>query len=687
MPLRCLLFSSDEETAHSIGFVLADLGMEAELTHLAVEAVKRVTNENFQIVIVDWDNREEAGFLIKTARERKASERPLSLAIVSNDQSVPQALQAGANSVLRKPILANQAKDTLTTARDLLRSRIDAAAPMARAAAASAGAPASEPQTFTVDARSEEPAFRAGEFLQSSAPAPSAQFVTESEAQHELENPPLTPEQMEPLEDLTATAEELQGAPLPEPVPYMPQPAAAPSDGPRGLEWYLKNRGAAAAPQAAPAEESPEMAGYDEAAAYNAEAAPAEEVEPAEEVHSLEDALKRAKHASQQASAQQAEAQPEHQTEHEQKTEAALFAHIAGEIPKEKGESAFAKLRPWIGKIALVGALAAVAAFAYFEVPHDAWGKNISLIAESSRRKLHAWLNPNPTPSTAPVQTTHENFARAGDEYKLPVPETIPDATTDPSQIRVVPVIDPTAKQPSGAANPDQAAGQAAADPTQPGAGPAQPNAVPATDGQPAQSTPTVVPGTSGPTASGTISVTPNLPPESHTDIPASTPVQTPSQPSAQAPEQIQVTPIQPQQRPAPRPTTSVPSSTASIPSSLKSQMASMTPDASGNKPVEAALLSIEPVKLPETTVRGLLAQQVNPVYPANAGGRQGTVILQVLIGRDGGVQDAKFLQGSLAFARAAIDAVSQWKFKPYLMNGRPVSVQTQMTLSFAPGA
>jgi protein TonB len=58
-----------------------------------------------------------------------------------------------------------------------------------------------------------------------------------------------------------------------------------------------------------------------------------------------------------------------------------------------------------------------------------------------------------------------------------------------------------------------------------------------------------------------------------------------------------------------------------------------------------------------------------------------------VLIGRDGTVQDAKFIQGSLAFARTAIDAVKQWRFKPYLMNGRAASTQTLLTVSFKPGS
>jgi len=108
-----------------------------------------------------------------------------------------------------------------------------------------------------------------------------------------------------------------------------------------------------------------------------------------------------------------------------------------------------------------------------------------------------------------------------------------------------------------------------------------------------------------------------------------------------------------------------------------------MTPEASGNKPVEAALPAIEPVDVPELTERNLLLEQPPIGYPATARGQHGTVTLHVLIGRDGTVQDAKFLQGSLAFARTAIDGVKQWKFKPYTMNGRPVSVQTLLTLKF----
>ena len=98
---------------------------------------------------------------------------------------------------------------------------------------------------------------------------------------------------------------------------------------------------------------------------------------------------------------------------------------------------------------------------------------------------------------------------------------------------------------------------------------------------------------------------------------------------------------------------------------------------------------AIEPVNLPESAALELLTQPVEPQYPATAKatGQRGSVVLQVVVGRNGAVQDVKFLQGSLMFARVAIDAVRQWHFKPYSLNGRAVSVQTTITLNFKPPA
>src|SRR5580692_5486968 len=145
MSLRCLLFVADEATADPIGQVLADLGVEVDHCPAAPDAIAKVTQATFQIVIVDWDTHQEAILLLKTVRERKASQRPLTLAVVGEDSSVPQALQAGANSILRKPVLINQAKDTLKTALNLLRAKETAAAHAAVAGASAASSLASPP--------------------------------------------------------------------------------------------------------------------------------------------------------------------------------------------------------------------------------------------------------------------------------------------------------------------------------------------------------------------------------------------------------------------------------------------------------------------------------------------------------------------------------------------------------------
>jgi periplasmic protein TonB len=56
---------------------------------------------------------------------------------------------------------------------------------------------------------------------------------------------------------------------------------------------------------------------------------------------------------------------------------------------------------------------------------------------------------------------------------------------------------------------------------------------------------------------------------------------------------------------------------------------------------------------------------------------------LQVKIDKQGDVYDVKLISGHPQLAPAAIDAVKQWKYKPYLLNGYPVDVETQITVNF----
>jgi protein TonB len=382
--------------------------------------------------------------------------------------------------------------------------------------------------------------------------------------------------------------------------------------------------------------------------------------------------------------------------------EAALFAYISGE--QEESPPPDRESRPMFGKVLLAGILAACVALA--AVPRSR--QNLRSFYRSAVRAGVSWLNPPPAavPQAAPQ---HDSFGQAGDEYKLPSVPNIPDATTDPSQIRVLPVLDPTAKPQKGAdANGGQATGttgengaaeQYQTNPNQTNPNLANPNLTDPPSGQnpngqpsdsqvkdPAPASVSVLPGNTAEALPSPTSPGPVAP------GPAATATSTPASAAPNAPVALPTATPRPATAPAQSsaPPQAVPTgNNAGIPSSLKSQIASSTPDASGAMPVEAALSSIEPVNLPESAVWGLLARPVDPVYPdaARASGQKGSVVLQVLIARDGAVQDAKFLQGSLVFARAAIDAVKQWRFKPYSMNGHAVSVQSVITLNFKPPA
>jgi len=61
----------------------------------------------------------------------------------------------------------------------------------------------------------------------------------------------------------------------------------------------------------------------------------------------------------------------------------------------------------------------------------------------------------------------------------------------------------------------------------------------------------------------------------------------------------------------------------------------------------------------------------------------QGAVLLQAIIGKDGSITSVKALGGDSILARAATDAVKQWKYKPYYLNGEPVEIQTQIAVNF----
>jgi protein TonB len=93
----------------------------------------------------------------------------------------------------------------------------------------------------------------------------------------------------------------------------------------------------------------------------------------------------------------------------------------------------------------------------------------------------------------------------------------------------------------------------------------------------------------------------------------------------------------------------------------------------------------LQTIHISQGVSQGLLMRKVQPVYPRNAlfMHMEGSVELMATISKTGDISHVKVLSGDSQLTRAAADAVKQWKYKPYLLNGEPVEIQTQVTINF----
>lgn len=94
---------------------------------------------------------------------------------------------------------------------------------------------------------------------------------------------------------------------------------------------------------------------------------------------------------------------------------------------------------------------------------------------------------------------------------------------------------------------------------------------------------------------------------------------------------------------------------------------------------------STDVLKVSQGITDGMLLKKVAPRYPAQAVQmrKEGTVQLLANIGKNGSITNVKVLKGDALLAQAALIAVQQWKYKPYLLDGQPIAVQTQISVNF----
>jgi len=190
-----------------------------------------------------------------------------------------------------------------------------------------------------------------------------------------------------------------------------------------------------------------------------------------------------------------------------------------------------------------------------------------------------------------------------------------------------------------------------------------------------------------------------NLPAEQQAAIPAPSPKAVVTEPHkvaeahtkppiAPVPEPIQVTTNLEPLPPAPKLAQAQPEEPI-VPPTLTAVAGSANASAVG---IMNSLPSAKPTLTPAKRIvvsqgisQGLLLQRVNPSYPAVA--RQahisGDVLLQAVIGKDGSIQHLKVLHGQPLLVQSALTAVKQWRYRPYLLNGNPVEIETQIMVQF----
>src|SRR5882724_5369056 len=121
MKLQSLILSTDEKILRVLRRVLSDL--EIDVTHVteAEAAIRKLTRERFEAVIVDCHRQETAAHVLRSARSALCNKRAVAVAIVDGTQALKSAFDLGAHFVLYKPISMERAKASFRAARALMK--------------------------------------------------------------------------------------------------------------------------------------------------------------------------------------------------------------------------------------------------------------------------------------------------------------------------------------------------------------------------------------------------------------------------------------------------------------------------------------------------------------------------------------------------------------------------------------
>lgn len=121
MSLKSLLMSSDEKTVRILRRVLSDLEIGVEHCTSAEAAIRRLTRQRFEAIIVDCSDPEEAGRVLRSAKAAPANNRAIAIVLVESPVGLRGGFEMGAHFVLHKPLSGERAKTSFRAVRALMK--------------------------------------------------------------------------------------------------------------------------------------------------------------------------------------------------------------------------------------------------------------------------------------------------------------------------------------------------------------------------------------------------------------------------------------------------------------------------------------------------------------------------------------------------------------------------------------
>jgi len=640
MGYQALLFCPDEKTARTVTQVLSELDFAVTPCTEPFAAVKKMMAEHFDAIVVDCDNEQNATLLFKSARNAPNNQSALAVAVVEGQAGVAKAFRIGANLVLTKPINVEQAKGTLRVARGLLRKN------------ESNKAPISTP-TATVNPATAGP-----------APAPAKPVLVTPNTSVSRPTPGApAPAKIIPTKIAATTAAPSTGAAAGfSPLKQSPQPAFVASSASALTESGESAESVSeAAPQvlqstfpgdktspslpvlpesllhmpeiaAAPGSPSPGAVSVSTGAA--SAPAPAREGKPAAPTSNDIDKPLAASSTSESPTAKPGDITSS------PIGEPALAATLTfGGTVAAATEPESESKRGGSKKILLIAVAIVLIAAA---VGYAAWTKYGSLVWTGSNPAAPVV---RPTTVAVPPSGATSSASSLAASVPVPAPAGVPNST---GTVRAM-----------GTNNSSTAATTSAVSDA---SHPASTGAV--------NNSGAIASKAEAPIGSADQSLTVAAP---HPPVIKKDNHQ-PSPPSAARPA------LQPE---TPKPTAAEPpmpgitgiasvDNSPSLPNLMSGANSAPTP-------------VLQAVSISQGVSQGLLVKKTSPGYPANALRMhiEGPVELLATISKKGDISTVKVLSGDASLARAATAAVKQWKYKPYLLDGAPVEIQTQITVNF----